>query len=254
MAQDKANAMDTRRALAILGALAALLPGVMAAEPTASDDPGAEFRAAFEEGVPPVRSARILVRLVKEHPRSEWADDALWVLGEAARRQKRPDRVVYFWQYLMASKPDAELEEFTRSLELYRRSPLGSIMVVLEAEGTAYVPDAEAKAQGRAFFVAKPFNAVPMSVWEELGRSYLRLGKPSLALKAYQRALACAPEHGRWKGRYRTRIRTLAERLPAADTSASEAGPDGPGTAATEQTGASGEHEQQSVAARTNAD
>jgi len=242
--------MDTRKALAVLGALVALLSGVTAADQAPIDGPGAEFRAAFAEGVEPVQSARMLVRLVKEHPQSEWADDALWVLGETARRQRRPDRVVYFWQYLMARKPGAELEEFTRSLELYRRSPLGNIMVLMEAEGTAYVPDGKGITDGRSFFVAKPFNALPMAVWEELGRSYLTLGKPAVALKAYQRALACAPERGRWKDTYRARMQKLESRLEAASGGEPDESPAG----STEQAGAPSEHEQQPVAARTSTD
>ncbi len=246
--------MDTRKALAVLGALVAWLPGAIAADQALVDEPGAEFRAAFADGVEPVQSARMLVRLVKEHPQSEWADDALWVLGETARRQRRPDRVIYFWQYLMARRPGAELEEFTRSLGLYRRSPLGNIMVLMEAEGTAYVPDGKGIPEGRSFFVAKPFNAVPMSVWDELGRSYLTLGKPAVALKAYQRALACAPERGRWKDTYRVRIQKLESRLEATRARASGGEPDELPAGSTEQTGAPSEHEQRPVAARTSTD
>jgi len=246
--------MDTRKALAVLGALVALLPGVMAADQAPIRDPGAEFRAAFAEGLGPGQSARMLVRLVKEHPQSEWADDALWVLGETARRQRQPGRVVYFWQYLMAKEPGAELEEFTRSLELYRRSPLRSIMVLMEAEGTAYVPDGRGIPDARSFFIAKPFNAVPMSVWEELGRSYLTLGKPALALKAYRRALACAPEQGRWKDTYRARMQKLQSRLEATRARASGQEPVEPPAGSIEQAGAPSEHEQQPVAARTSTD
>ncbi len=246
--------MDTRRTFAILSAVLALSAAAMAADQVPAEDAGAEFRGAFAEGVPLAESAHILIRLVKEDPRSEWADDALWVLGEMARQQRLPHRVVYFWQYLMASRSDAELEEFTRSLELYRKSPLHNIMVVMEADGTAFVPDGAGIADGRSFFVAKPFNAVPMSVWEELGRSYLTLDKPALALKAYQKALACAPEHGRWQSTYGARILELERRVDAVSAGPSGGESDGAaGLGSTKETGASSEHEQESRAGRTQA-
>ncbi len=208
-----------------IGLLLALAATAAAAEgPQKPDQAQALFRSAFEQQLEPDRRVQVLERIVKEHPESPWADDALWVLGEAARRQQLPRRVLYYWQFLMARWPGVHLEDYTRSLEFYRLSPVGGIEHLLEAEGTLYsrrpgrvIPGNEA--DSFAYSNAVAFNPAPMLVWEELGDCYARLGKRDLAAAAYRRALAAAPVSGSLSGRFRQRMggKLEAERAEAPD-------------------------------------
>ena len=164
------------------------------------------FRSAFAEQVSPADRVKILERVVKEQADSLWADDALWVLGAAARRQGLSTRVVYYWQFLISRWPAAHLEDYTRTLDVYRLSPASGIQRVLEAEGRLYVPQPGHVISGKdaSAFVynnAVAFNPVPMLVWEGLGDCYSELAKPDLAASAYAKVLAAAPAEGQWTAR-----------------------------------------------------
>ena len=66
---------------------------------------GAHYRDALLNAVTPGERVQALEQVVKDHPKSRWADDALWVLGEAARQGSRHDLVVYYWHALVAAYP-----------------------------------------------------------------------------------------------------------------------------------------------------
>jgi tetratricopeptide (TPR) repeat protein len=213
------------RALVVTATLLSLSRGVLCQED--AEEPEAVFRRVFAEEMEPTERVSELERLVKEHRQSRWADDALWVLGEAARQQKCTERAVYYWQFLMAFRPDVELEEFTRSLPLYGASRLPQVYLHLEAAGLTYVRREGVAAEPNGLFVnARPFNPVPMVVWQELGRALAQLGKLELAVKAYGRALAAAPEGSHWVGTYQAATERLERKLAAApDGEAPESGP-----------------------------
>lgn len=224
-----------RRAYAWLLALAALAGlGASAsaqAKPDQPDEAERAFRVAFGPEVSPTQCTALLEQLAKEHADSKWADDALWVLGEAARQQGLPQRVIYYWQFLMARRPDVDLEEFTRGLDIYRASGLPQVEQYLQATGLGYViEEGTAKREGVVFINARRFNAVPMTVWEGLARSYEAFGKPALALKAYRRALSLAPAAGPWGKTYQERANRLETALkgraggqqPAAEAAAAK--------------------------------
>lgn len=247
--------MDTGAALVGLVMLLTLPPsGVIQTEQEPIKDPGAEFRRAFTEEMNPAERTHALERVAKEHPGSRWADDALWVLGEVARQQGMTRRTMYFWHYLMARRADVELEEFTRTQEVYRSSRLAQVRVLLESDGIAYVADgSRIRKEPTAFFVnARPVNPVPMVVWEELARSYQGLKKPELALKAYGKALESAPERGRWARIYRQRIESLEKRLRPPDQAGSPDSKTAGSTPASLQTPQQpANHEPESVTERT---
>lgn len=223
-----ADAIGLARVLVYLAVLAA-----SAAAPTLTDQPAADdaepiFRRALTEPMEPRQRVRDMERIVKEFSDSRWADDALWVLGETARQQGLTGRVLYYWQCLVTRKSPLKLEEFTTTSGVYRTSSLRAVQLLLETEGTAFVPRVEQPAEqgeeadagggpedvsqtGRLWLWCKPFNAAPMVVWAELGDSYERLRKHELALGAYRKALELAPETGRWPVTYRERIRRLEE-------------------------------------------
>ncbi len=206
--------------------------------------PGALFRRAFAEG--PLRHAervRLLERIAKEHGDSEWADDAVWVLGEAARRKERLERVIYYWQFLLGRWPGARLEDYTRSLQVYRDSPMPAIDSILRAEGQGYVRRQEPVIEDSGGSIhllrnAQRFNALPMTVWTELAECYRRLDRPRLALRCYRQALRAAPSGGSLRRRCQQNVERLegyVEAMPplepvrqvqgSADVAAPETGP-----------------------------
>lgn len=207
--------MQTAPLLLILAAHLALAPSGPAA---AAEEPGAGseavFRGAFSEAVSPEVRVRTLERVVIEYPDSPWADDALWVLGEAARRQGLHQRVVYYWQYLMGVRPDVALEDYTRSLEIHRTSELAQALLYVEGTGLSYRRQGGVTSRGGKVFVnVEPYSPAPMLVWEGLADCYEQLGKPELALKAYRAALESAPDGGQWAPLYRRQIQRLEESL-----------------------------------------
>jgi hypothetical protein len=228
--------------IGLLLALAALCSDrVSAAQPAEKpDEAEALFHSAFEQDLAPADRVKVLERIVKEHAESPWADDALWVLGEAARRQRLCLRVVYYWQFLVSRWPAAHLEDYTRSLDFYRLSPVDALQRLLEAEGTLYTPQPGRiipgkEAQAFVYKNAAAFNCVPMLVWEELGDCYSQLDKPDLSAAAYARALAASPVGGQLSQRFRDRI-TRKQELeharaaggPAAPAEAAQAPDDAP--------------------------
>lgn len=179
-------------------------------------DPEAAFRLGFAEELSPGERVQALERVVKEHPEGKWADDALWVLGEAARQQELDRRVVYYWQLLMAARPAVELEEFTRGRPVYQASGLPQVVFFLETAGMTYVrEDGTFTRSDRVFLNVRRFNPVPMLVWEGLGRSYQTLEKLDLALKAYRKALESAPPRGPWGRKYAQSIEKVERALEA---------------------------------------
>jgi hypothetical protein len=161
-----------------------------------------------------VERVRLLERIAKEHPDSEWADDAVWVLGEAARREERLGRVLYYWQFLLGRWPGARLEDYTRSLQVYRDSPMPAIESMLRAQGQGYVRRQEPVIEGSRGSMhllrnAQRFNALPMTVWTELAECYRRLDKPRLALRCYRKALQAAPPGGSLRRRCQRNVERL---------------------------------------------
>jgi len=214
--------------LAAAGVSAAQVP---AQKPKASPaEAGKAFRAVFQGEMETAEQVKELERIVKEYPETGWDDDALWVLGEVARQDGRVDRVLYYWQYLMTRPVEPKLEEYTRTLVLYRKSSLYRVQFLLEAEGNAYVRPAPGEPTTRQAFSlvatgpshrggerimlgCRRFNAVPMVVWAELGDCYERMGLLAAALRAHRKSVELSPEKGRWHKNYSERVARLEAKL-----------------------------------------
>jgi hypothetical protein len=172
------------------------------------------FARAFDPALDEAARRVALERIVKESPDSEWADDALWALGEAAREKGQSRQVAYYWQYLMAVHPEPRLEEFTQSLPLYQRSGLPQVEMFVRGTGQSYVHCDGRSFEGEKMFVdAKPFSAVPMLVWAGLGQSYEQMGKLRLSQKAFEQAGACAPSGGQWRANYTASAERVGAKL-----------------------------------------
>ncbi len=202
----------------------------------APSDPAGAFRQALLGALTPDERVAALEQIVKDHPKSPWADDALWVLGETARKLKpeRHDKVIYYWQFLMAQHPHVELEGFTRTLGVYKTSGLPQAQFYLTRTGRSYVLQAgvtsRLRGTRRVLINARAFNTVPMSVWAGLGHAYRALGKHKPALAAYRNAQRAAPIGGLWRKQYDARIRALERLVPVEEPEAAEpAGGDGKG-------------------------
>ncbi len=169
------------------------------------------FRSAFDPELEPPERVERLEQVIKEHRDSAWADDALWVLGEAARRRKAHERVAYYWQLLVARADELHLEEYTTGLAIYRESALPAVRYLLRMEGTVYRPatvDVITSDAADMFLYTnvEPYAPEPVLIWEALGDAYLELNRPQLAVKAYARARELLPGSGRWALGYRQRL------------------------------------------------
>jgi tetratricopeptide (TPR) repeat protein len=192
--------------------------------PQDSEKAGRVFRRVWTEEMPAAEKVRLLESIVKDHPRSEWADDALWALGEAARQEGLPARMMHYWHYLLSARPDVRLEDYTRSLPIYLRSGLPQVEMLLLAEGQSMVPrrrDVVNTEEANLFLMrnARRFNPVPMTVWGELAECYRKRGRLSLALKAYRKALEASPESGRLRERYSRKMHDTEAQVNAARSS-----------------------------------
>lgn len=178
--------------------------------------PDASFVEAFGPGMDPAVQKGMLERIVKESPNSQWADDALWCLGELARQAGRPRHVAYYWQYLMAVQPEPKLEEFTHSLPLFARSGVPQVEMLLRGTGQAYVhTEARAIDGNRVLLNAKPVSAARVLVWAGLGQAYEQMGRLRLAQKSYAQAQACAPAGGQWRATYAMAVERIKARIAA---------------------------------------
>ncbi|NLW50155.1 MAG: hypothetical protein GXY85_04835 [Candidatus Brocadiaceae bacterium] len=190
------------------------------------EDPAEVFALACEPDADAKTQCADLVRIAKEWPESDWADDALWVLGETARRNRRPAEVVYYWQYLMAAYPETRLEGRTRSLAVYVHSGLAQVEMYVQQTGQCYkLTEGKRRDGDRVFYNAVPFSALPMFVWSGLGESYEELGRLSLAAKAFERAERSAPTGGNWRASCAASAERVRRRLEAHAAGAGSATP-----------------------------
>jgi tetratricopeptide (TPR) repeat protein len=174
------------------------------------DDPRTAFLTGLAPGCPPGERVSVMERIVKEFPDSDWADDALWVLGEACRQQRNLTGALRYWQYLVSRWPEVELEGETRVLDLFQASSAAWSEFLLTVEGLSFRPDtprANVDPASGTYLThsAAKVNTVPMAVWYDLGQVYEGLGCHEVASRAYRRARALVPAGCRLAEMYQTR-------------------------------------------------
>jgi tetratricopeptide (TPR) repeat protein len=175
------------------------------------------FRAALDAAPWSPEQVRLLEQVAKEGPETQWADDALWVLGEMARQAGDQKRAIYYWQYLTALRPNVVLEEDTKSLDVYARSGIPQVELYLQLTARRYVRvEATGTEDGQRYMEVRPVSATAMLICQGLGEAYEALGKRGLALRAYRHALANCPEAGSWRERFQEAVRRLADAEPPA--------------------------------------
>ena len=182
-------------------------PLARAADEAAEKEALQQYKSAFQEGLDNKKRIETLESVVKEHPDSQWADDALWVLGEVAARGGRRDLAVQFRRKLTERPAPPNLEAFTCALPVYETSRVPRALYLLNLTGNRYKRDG---------IKAVPFNPIPMLVHEDLALDYQLMGLAKLALHEYELAAAAAPPDGLFQRTYKRRAERLKETLEAA--------------------------------------
>ena len=88
------------------------------------------YRGVFEEGLEPAERIETLERVATDYPDTAWADDALWVLSEVARKRGDARRAILFERQLLERDAAPSLETFTLRQNIYARSRLPHVLFV----------------------------------------------------------------------------------------------------------------------------
>ena len=163
----------------------------------------ARYTEAFLEEVRPPECVEVLEEVVRQYPKSVWADDALWALGEIADRTGRDHKAILYRQALMARSERPKLEDDTKRLSLYESSRLPRIVRLLEMTGTRY---------RRKGIRAVAFNPLPMVAHEEIALGYSKLHRYDLAARHYKLARREAPDSELLRERLERQIERMEQK------------------------------------------
>jgi tetratricopeptide (TPR) repeat protein len=200
--------MRAPRALSVCLCLAVTAGLCLAAGETLDARVERMFRDAFRRDRTMTQRAEMLESLVKDHPQSKWADDALWALAEMADAMKNRDAAVRFRRALAERETPPTLEPFTRTLPIYTESRVPRVLYLLSMSGNRYKRDGVR---------AVPFNPLPMMLHEELAMDYEEMGQLELALQEYRLAEKAAPEGDFFARTYAARASRIEARLKTAE-------------------------------------
>jgi hypothetical protein len=173
------------------------------------------FRSAFAAGVPPRRRVEILERVAVEYPKTRWADDALWILSEYARKAGRPRTALKYSQELIENYPKCRLEGPTRTLEVYVDSRIPQVVRVIEKTGHHVVQ------RGRRLY---RYNPLPMVVHEDIAIELLKWRQPGKALEHLESALKAGPPGGLYIEFLQRRIKDVREDVARGEDSGNDPG------------------------------
>ena len=179
---------------------------LMAADEATEEEARQLYEGAFSEGLKVAERLEALEQVAKDYADTAWADDALWVLGEVARKRRDSRRAVLFGRQLLEREVPPSLEPFTEQQAIYARSRLPRVLFLLGRTGHLYRHEG-AKA------IAIPFDPLQMVVSEGLALQYEKLGLHELALKEYRRAIAAAPPGGMFARIYVRRADRLEKKV-----------------------------------------
>jgi tetratricopeptide (TPR) repeat protein len=162
------------------------------------------YREAIGQGLDLEERTAKLLSLVRDYPENKWTDDALWLLAQIADRQNDPASAVRYRREIIELKNTIKLEPITKKLWIYKKSRVAEAIYLLECSGNRYQP---------AGIHARAFDPTDMVLYENLGKSYLKLGFPSLALDAYNTARKIAPKGGFLHKHYEERTAMVKKHL-----------------------------------------
>lgn len=204
--------MRTGALLVIVASLTA--PALFGQHDDERVDPSQLFRRAMAEEPDFDEQILMLEELVKTHPRSIWADDALWAIGEMYAQKKQRGKAIGYKRQLVSWYPGCHLESYTQALPVYKKSFVPALRQACRDMGQlpAY--------RGRRMVVpersraAALVNPVPVAVAHDLALMYERQGDFVKAARYYRRCLKRLPARGyltRFVRDNYERIRELAE-------------------------------------------
>ncbi len=180
---------------------AAVLMGLCAVASGQHDDergdPGVLFKGAMEE-TDFEEQAIGLQEIVKGYPRSIWADDALWFLGEMYMQKGDLSKAAEFKLKLLEKYPlgRCHLERYTQRQNVYKKSLVPSLKQAFVEMGRVTVE------RGMRYSVARKSqsrlisNPVPSAVYYDLAQIYRRQGNYVKACRYYQRCIQTLPPEG----------------------------------------------------------
>jgi len=167
------------------------------------EDAGELFKTAFGKRRSVPEQIRILQEVLSKHPRSKWADDALWIVGERFTRAKQYRSALHFRLRLWKEYPACRLEPFSTRQRIYRASRVPGIKLIFDRSGHIGTVS-----QRR---VLKPMNVVPITVAEDIALLYRRCGESRKAARWYRVVLAKCPAEGIYRELIEKNLRELDE-------------------------------------------
>lgn len=190
--------------------LLALCLAVVSAVPLMADDEATEhearqlYQGVFEEGLNAKERIETLGRVATDYSDTVWADDALWVLCEAARKRRDSHGAILFGRQLLARDVAPSLEPFTRGQRIYARSRLPHVLFVLDRTGALY---------GHQEEKVIVFDPLVMIIREDLAAQYEKQKLHKLAVKEYRLAIAAAPPDCVFRAIYTRRADRIEKKI-----------------------------------------
>jgi len=172
--------------LAALGVLAAAWPA-WAQRADEFADPEVLFKSAMAADLDLDHRLATLADLAKRHPRSRWADDAVWAMGELCAQHKRRDEAIEHKIRLVKRYPRCVLQPYTKTTTVYRKSFVPVLEKLFHSTGHARVGK-----NRRVAFV----SAAPTAVNHDLAGMYERRGDYKQAKRYYEACLRRLPKEG----------------------------------------------------------
>ena len=150
-------------------------------------DPEQLFKAACEDETEIDERLRALGHLAKLYPRSKWADDAVWLMGEMCAQAKRRKEAIEYKTRLTKRYPNCRLQAYTKNLKVYKKSFIPTLGSLFRSMG-------HVKFKSRRKFAFT--NPVPIAVNHDLAVMYERQGNYVESKRYYRACLRRMPAEG----------------------------------------------------------
>ena len=145
------------------------------------------FQAACEDAEDLDERLEALADFVKQHPRSKWADDAVWMMGELCKQAKRTREAIEHKSRLVKKYPHCRLQPYTRKQRVYKRSFVAALAKLLKNLGHVKF----GKDQRFTYF-----RPEPIAMNHDLAVIYERLGDYPRSKRYYEACLKRMPREG----------------------------------------------------------
>ena len=162
------------------------------------------FQAAGEDAEDLDERLEALADLVKKHPRSKWADDAVWMMGELCKQAKRPREAIEYKTLLVKKYPHCRLQPHTKTLRVYKRSFVSALGRLLKNLGHVKFR----KNQRPTYF-----RPEPIAMNHDLAVIYERLGDYAKSKRYYEACLRKMPKEGLLTDSLRKNYERVAENV-----------------------------------------